>query len=223
MRKVKWFTLIELLLVIAIMGILTTILMPALAKVRSTTVTAVCKSQQRQLAILMEIYSSSNEDYFPPAAYNGVTWDDHIVDYLSQTEKNENPLPDTVSAAANDSVFQCPADHILRTNYIKRSYSLNSGVSDWGQTDESQLKGIGSEAGVSNRHSAFSHPSELIMLGERYHGANHRGGQGCASMGNANAHLGNSVHHITLFYNFTFVDGHVEFLNKNIAYRKQNK
>ena len=47
------FTLIELLIVIAIIGILVSLLMPSLAKARYKTRNAVCLSDQSQLAKTM--------------------------------------------------------------------------------------------------------------------------------------------------------------------------
>ena len=46
----KRFTLIELLVVVAIIGILVSILMPSLQKARQKTKTAVCVSQNKQIA-----------------------------------------------------------------------------------------------------------------------------------------------------------------------------
>ena len=65
----KKFTLIELLIVMAIIGILVTILMPSLNKARHKAVQAVCMSNQRQLAGGTAIFAKNNNDRLMYANY----------------------------------------------------------------------------------------------------------------------------------------------------------
>ena len=68
----KRFTLIELLIVIAIIGILATLLMPSLSKAREKAVRAVCLSNQQQIYRGHMVYARDNNNrYFPAtSAYN---------------------------------------------------------------------------------------------------------------------------------------------------------
>lgn len=59
----KKFTLIELLIVIAIIGILVTLLMPSLSKAREKAKIAVCLSNQRQMATGYLTYASRNNQF----------------------------------------------------------------------------------------------------------------------------------------------------------------
>ena len=59
------FTLIELLVVIAIIAILASMLMPALQQARESGKGANCKSNLKQLATALEIYTTSFNDYYP--------------------------------------------------------------------------------------------------------------------------------------------------------------
>ena len=62
-RPSNKFTLIELLVVIAIIAILTSLLLPSLAKSRAAGKSTVCKSSLPQFGIANWSYMNSNDDY----------------------------------------------------------------------------------------------------------------------------------------------------------------
>ena len=61
----KKFTLLELMVVIAIIGILITILLPSLQKARATAEAAVCLSNEKQIYTLYQAYRGHNDNKFP--------------------------------------------------------------------------------------------------------------------------------------------------------------
>lgn len=63
---VRAFTLIELLVVVAIIAILIGILLPSLAGARETARSMQCLSQQRQLGLAVQFYSSDFDGRIPP-------------------------------------------------------------------------------------------------------------------------------------------------------------
>lgn len=72
-EKQKAFTLIELLVVIVIIGLLMSILLPALAAARSQGRSLVCKSNLRQLLIANIGYAMENDGFYVAAASD--MWD----------------------------------------------------------------------------------------------------------------------------------------------------
>jgi prepilin-type N-terminal cleavage/methylation domain-containing protein len=80
------FTLIELLVVIAIIGILAALLLPVLTASKMRAASAVCLSNQRQLALAWEMYADDNNEnivsfntwpnpaVYPPPAVDPTEW-----------------------------------------------------------------------------------------------------------------------------------------------------
>lgn len=71
------FTLIELLLVIAVIALLISILMPALGKAREAGRTVVCLSNQRQIGVSLMMYAAAQKEYIPRESGDSERWPGH--------------------------------------------------------------------------------------------------------------------------------------------------
>lgn len=72
----KAFTLVELLVVVAIIAMLLAILLPALNKAKFQARVVLCKSVLRGIGTTMHVYATEYAGYFPmgPDRFNGTSW-----------------------------------------------------------------------------------------------------------------------------------------------------
>ena len=98
------FTLIELLIVIAIISILAAMLLPALNAARSKARAIQCMSQLRTLGTTVRIYANDNKDYAPPAVYGS----DKKFGYYLLCPYLNLPAGSPGLAAYRKSILCCP-------------------------------------------------------------------------------------------------------------------
>lgn len=80
MKRIRGFTLVELLVVIGIIALLIGILLPALNAAREHSKTITCLSNLRQMGIAARIYANAYNGSLPIAQYSGNhAWDFEIV------------------------------------------------------------------------------------------------------------------------------------------------
>src|SRR3954470_17396810 len=135
MRKLKAFTLVELLVVIGIIAVLISLLMPALSRTREHGNRIKCISNMRQIGMAFQSYLHENKLHFPdPAAANHydswLCWNPGWHDPAG----NPRTLQDTgickyLGDQFNEAVFQCPSDDIQNRlagmGSYRFSYSVN--------------------------------------------------------------------------------------------------
>jgi len=111
-RASRAFTLIELLTVIAIIGILAAILIPTVGAVRKTAKGANCIANLRQIGVAINIYPSDNKGYYPRLRFNyapddpvnNLNWAKALYPYI--------PTQAGVNKSLSSKIFLCPAEEI---------------------------------------------------------------------------------------------------------------
>ncbi len=88
--RIARFTLVELLVVVAIIAILAALLLPALARARERAIRVVCLSDKRQVGIATLTYCADS-DYFFPHRIVGF-WEPTYYGTYTQTPYTDKPL-----------------------------------------------------------------------------------------------------------------------------------
>lgn len=231
MRK---FTLIELLVVIAIIGILCSILLPSISRARSTALTAVCISNQKQIGIAFVSYTGSNSEFLPSPLSGSYTWDDLLSTYDGrnipagwnfETNNSGGSWGGTFeyeSFSSEHKLYQCPVDPTNDGIRVNRSYAVNSGYpGNWWGSRGPIMSGWWTENGPvaepwSMKLSIINEPSSAILMGEMVFDADTQslvGHNSNNAQSNWKGQLDkNSIKHgKQLKLNYLFNDMHVSF------------
>lgn len=138
-NKYAGFTLLELLVTIAIIAILAGILLPALSKAKVKAQSLQCLNNNRQLATATVLFASDSEDALP-GNLDGVqvqNWANSNRTWCVGWLDNQSSRPDNTNAALllnsqlgsyaiNSGIYKCPGDRSTSQGQSRvRSYSMN--------------------------------------------------------------------------------------------------
>ena len=209
-QAARAFTLIELLTVIAIVGILAAIILPVMGKVRQSALKSDCAANLRRIGNATAIYAQDNKGQYPRAfavvGSNYVFWREVLAQggYLGAPDYGfKNPVPQDKWIGAHFTFLTCKAHRqtapIVNASdgALRPTYSSNG-----------SLVPAGANSKWRPRLESFSSPSRLAYIAD---GPAPTGASGVDINGafwsgstkpDANAHGGVA--------NILFFDGHIE-------------
>jgi prepilin-type processing-associated H-X9-DG protein/prepilin-type N-terminal cleavage/methylation domain-containing protein len=221
------FTLIELLVVIGIISILTSMMMPAVARAKESAKRIACVNYERQLSLALRMYADDNNGFFP-ARNQTNRWCTTLLPYYQDLKILKCPSDIWVKGVTNAASGggHRPAESAPRT------YLIN-GFDDYyrtlvGSAGMPTFRRLGNGVIVINERN-IPEPSATVAFGERdtrrgsrpqyhmdfdilddltgvnqsMHGNSSRTGRGGGS-------------------NYAMVDGHVEFIRYGRSFSPVN-
>ena len=213
------FTLVEVLVVIAVIALIAAMLLPALSKARQSGRRTACASNLRQLSVAVSIYAGENEGDYPP---------------VNQTNRWPAQLH---RGYENFDVLLCPSDRRppardfgVKPDEAPRSYVMNLFRDHFSTTlsaADVQRFNSGNYVGAMNEGSVGL-PSDTIVFGEKrtgvkdfyfdlagvFSGRQHSVLEQRRHMRSSRAGSGGS--------NYAFVDGSVRFLPNGNSFHPVN-
>jgi prepilin-type N-terminal cleavage/methylation domain-containing protein/prepilin-type processing-associated H-X9-DG protein len=204
MKASRAFTLVEMLVVIAIIGLLAALLLPALSRAKTHAHAATCRNNLRQWGMATQLYAVEHDDYLVPEGVENPTsmsqltngWYFHLPEMIKVQPYCETTWRTNADIDPGKSLWICPSNTRRSNGNNLFHYCFNGLIDGTGKNDHPV------------RLTSLRNLSNLVLLFDS---------KNLPAVHADKANPGNFVH--TNLHNggaqFVFLDGHVaRFRNK---------
>ena len=153
MKQKKRFTLIELMVVLAIIAILMSLLLPTLGKARKKARQSVCAQQLHQIGIAAKLYSNDNEGYIMSCT-DGTDSNPSVMDW------QKTHLISYTNQEMGFGLYKCPSSKNVMTGGEKREggIAFNTAVGQVWRDSGAPAK--------SYKYAWIPVPAETLFIGD---------------------------------------------------------
>lgn len=178
------FTLVELLVVIAVVAILAALLLPAIGTSKRKAQRVVCVNNLRQINLGIRMYCDDSHDSSPSTNGATLTSTNILPLYTSYKALMKNYVGLNGASSPQDKLFQCPADtfypnglvavtsgpsyFVQKSLHDDPSWDYSSYAFNGGDNTPRKFGRIGSAyPGLGNiRLTAVKHPNRTVLVAE---------------------------------------------------------
>lgn len=210
------FTLVELLVVIAVVGILAALLLAAVSHAKGQALRIQCANNVRQLGILLRSSVTANNVY--PLTVNPKKGEGgHYWMQVLQYNEVSDPKSSDFRVWLSQGVWKCPAANISPPWPTNRLY-ISYGYNGLGLSAGTDTNGLGLGIALRVNESGIASPSDMMAIGDGFMGGGGIVRDGELMMWRNNSvtnefYAGSSKRSYALHQgkaNVVFCDGHVE-------------